>query len=143
MPPKKKAEAKKRAVPKKKAIAKKKAAPKKKAVPKKKAAPKKPIVAVKEAPTIEAETRAEVISPEPEKTITGPPKELVECSHCQGTGKCTAGEIFDKDRHQSLFQEQRLTSCLECLFAAGKARNSKKLVICRICRGTGKVEKTD
>jgi len=68
-------------------------------------------------------------------------KEMMECSHCLGAGKCTAGEIFDKDRHQSLFQEQRMTSCPDCLTAAGRAPNSKKLVACSICQGTGEVEK--
>lgn len=143
MPPKKKTVAKKKAVPKKKAATKKEAVPKKKAVAKKKAAPKKQVTAQKAAPIKEVEIKEEIITTKPEGTLERTPKELVECSHCLGAGKCTAGEIFDRDRHQNLFQQQRLTSCLECLASAGKSRNSKKLVPCRICGGTGRVEKTD
>jgi hypothetical protein len=33
----------------------------------------------------------------------------------------------------------RLTSCPECLQAAGEHTNSKKLVTCRICGGDGQV----
>ena len=68
--------------------------------------------------------------------------EMVECEHCLGVGKCTTGDVFDKDRHQTIFQEPRLTSCPECLEAAGKSRNSKKIVACHFCKGTGKVPKT-
>ena len=69
------------------------------------------------------------------------PEELVDCTHCDGTGKCAAGQPYDKMHHQGVFARVRLTSCLECLEAAGEHRNSKKLVDCRFCKGTGKVEK--
>jgi hypothetical protein len=155
MPPKKKAAAKKKAgakkkvapkkkaVPKKKPVAKKKPATKKKTVAKKKAEPPKPVMVSKEPAIIEVEKKAEILTPVPETPVDRTPKEMVECSHCLGAGKCTAGEVFDKDRHQNLFQEQRLTSCHECLASAGESRNSKKLVPCRICGGTGLVEKSD
>jgi hypothetical protein len=61
------------------------------------------------------------------------------CEHCAGTGKCAAGEPYDKGHHQMFGSKVRLTSCAECLEALGEHRNSKKLVACRICRGTGKV----
>jgi hypothetical protein len=62
-----------------------------------------------------------------------------DCEHCEGTGKCTAGEPYDPSHHQSITPQVRLTSCQDCLEAAGEHRNSKKLVACRICGGTGKV----
>ncbi len=70
-----------------------------------------------------------------------PLEELVDCSHCDGTGKCAAGEPYDKMHHQGIFTQKRLTSCFECLEAAGEKRNSKKMVNCRFCNGTGKVKK--
>jgi len=76
--------------------------------------------------------------PPPEPTE---PKEYIECEHCLGVGKCSAGSPFDRGHHQALFREDILTSCQECLMAAGKALNSKKLVACRICSGSGKVAK--
>ena len=116
--------------------AKKKAAPKKKAAAKQKATSKAKSVAKKKAPVKDKSKPKQAAKP-----VATPKKEMVECPHCLGTGRCTAGDIFDKDRHQGLFQEQLLTSCIECLTAAGKPRNSKKLVVCRICNGTGEVEK--
>ncbi len=62
-----------------------------------------------------------------------------ECEHCEGAGKCTAGEPYDPSHHQSMTPKIRLTSCVDCLEAAGEHVNSKKLVVCRICGGTGKV----
>ena len=158
--PKKKTAAKKKASPKKKAVSAKKKATKKKATAKKavskpKAAAKK-VTPIEEVPVIppppppmempsggqetsEGDQELPTIEPEP----SAPPidVEMVECEHCLGVGKCTTGDVFDKDRHQSIFQEPRLTSCPDCLEAAGKARNSKKIVVCRFCKGTGKVPK--
>mgnify|MGYP000110391872 CR=1 FL=1 len=74
--------------------------------------------------------------------LSAPTAELVECSHCEGTGKCAKGHPYDKGRHQGLFADFRLTSCFECLDAAGESRNTKKLIVCRICHGTGKVPKS-
>lgn len=62
-----------------------------------------------------------------------------DCEHCEGTGKCAAGEPYDKGHHQMFGSRVRLTSCIECLDAAKEHRNSKKLVTCRICGGTGKM----
>ena len=62
-----------------------------------------------------------------------------ECDHCLATGKCTAGEPYDKGHHQMFGSKVILTSCFDCLEAAGEHRNSKKLVKCRICGGTGMV----
>ncbi len=76
------------------------------------------------------------------KPLSSPTAELVECSHCEGTGKCGKGQPYDKGHHQGLFADFRLTSCFECLDAAGESRNTKKLIVCRICLGTGKVPKT-
>jgi hypothetical protein len=163
--PKKKVAAKKKAAPKKKAAAKKETAQKKKAAKKKVAAKKavgKPKVAaqrvtpVEEAPAIppipppmeipSEDTRTsnaerEPSTTEPQSTIPPADVEMVECEHCLGVGRCTTGDVFDKDRHQTIFQEPRLTSCPECLEAAGKSRNSKKIVACRFCKGTGQVPK--
>ncbi len=63
-----------------------------------------------------------------------------ECEHCLGTGKCTAGEPYDKGHHQMFGSKVILTSCMVCLEAAGEHTNSKKLVKCRVCDGSGKVE---
>ena len=70
-------------------------------------------------------------------------KELIECTHCEGTGRCAAGEPYEKDHHQGVFKEERLISCMECLEAAGKSRKAKRMVNCRFCKGTGKVEKPE
>ncbi|MCD6161124.1 MAG: hypothetical protein J7K40_01775 [candidate division Zixibacteria bacterium] len=74
----------------------------------------------------------------PEKTVK---KELIDCQHCEGTGKCSAGKPFSKSRAQGVFKDELLVSCPECLIAAGKSPKSKKMVKCRICQGSGKVEK--
>jgi len=63
----------------------------------------------------------------------------VECEHCRGVGKCTYGELYDQGRHQGVFAQNRLTSCSVCLEAAGKSPNSKKLVTCSYCDGSGEV----
>jgi hypothetical protein len=68
---------------------------------------------------------------------TGP---RVECEHCLGAGKCTAGEPYDKGHHQMFGAKLILTSCFDCLEAAGEHRNSKKLVACRVCGGSGMVK---
>jgi hypothetical protein len=91
-----------------------------------------PVVPQVEAPVFP------VPAPEPEPIE---PKEYIECEHCLGVGKCSGGSPFDRGHHQGLFREDILTSCPDCLLAAGKALNSKKLVACRICGGTGKVAK--
>jgi hypothetical protein len=116
MPAKKKAALKKIA---KKTSAKKAAT--KKATPKK-AAPKKAIPKKVEEPELKSEVN------------------LKECEHCRGVGKCTAGEPYDRGHHQMFGAKVMLTSCFDCLEAAGEHRNSKKIVKCRICGGTGKVE---
>ncbi len=85
-------------------------------VKKEKAAPKKKAVKKEEAPV-------------PQK----------DCEHCEGNGKCTLGEPYDPGHHQSFGAKIRLTSCMDCLEAAGEHHNSEKLVKCRICGGTGKV----
>lgn len=121
MPAKKKAALKKIA---KKTATKKAAA--KKATPKK-AAPKK-AMPPKAVPK-------KVEEPELKPEVT-----LKECEHCRGVGKCTAGEPYDKGHHRMFGAKVMLTSCFDCLEAAGEHRNSKKIVKCRICGGTGKVE---
>jgi hypothetical protein len=144
-PAKKKADVKQS---KKKAVANKKAPEKKKVVAKPKPVEKKnvpmpqapPIAAIKPAVPEKAVPPPPVNTPEPEPVSTEP-KEMMECPHCQGVGKCTYGDTYDKDHHQGLFQERMLTSCGDCLEGAGKARNSKKIVACRFCKGTGQVEK--
>lgn len=90
----------------------------------KKAAPKKP--AVKKAAVVEIEEKKDV--------------NLKECEHCLGTGKCTAGEPYDKGHHQMFGSKVILTSCFACLEAGGEHHNSKRLVKCRVCGGTGNVE---
>jgi hypothetical protein len=65
---------------------------------------------------------------------------MVECDHCLGAGKCTAGEPYDKGHHHVFGAKLILTSCFDCLEAAGEHRNSKKLVACRICGGRGLVK---
>ena len=74
-------------------------------------------------------------TPEPEMP-SGP---LKDCDHCDATGKCAAGEPYDKGHHQMFGSKIRLTSCIECLENAGEHHNSKKLVVCSYCRGLGKI----
>lgn len=83
------------------------------------------------------------IESKPEQPAEVSPKELVDCSHCDATGICAAGNPYDRDRHQGLFRQDLLTSCHECLEAAGKSRKVKKMVSCRFCNGTGKAEKSE
>ena len=78
----------------------------------------------------------------PKKTAVVKKKNLIDCDNCDGSGRFSAGQPYDKYRHQSIFKEILLISCTDCLLAAGKSRKSKKMVKCRICQGTGKVEKT-
>jgi hypothetical protein len=109
--------------------------PAKKTVPKKatnKPAPKK-ATPKKVAPKKAAPKKVE----EPK---IKPDVNLKECEHCQGVGKCTAGEPYDKGHHQMFGARIMLTSCFDCLETAGEHRNSKKIVACRFCKGTGKVE---
>ncbi|UCC79404.1 MAG: hypothetical protein JSW64_14205 [Candidatus Zixiibacteriota bacterium] len=158
MPAKKKASGKKAA--KKKAAAKKKVSKKtpakkavKKAPAKKKAAKKK---AVKKAAkkkvtkkkTVEkAVKEKELIEPGPEpqpepvieKQPEKPKKQGIPCEHCDATGVCAAGTPYDKTHGQMFGAKVRLTSCPDCLLAAGEHTNSKKLVDCRICDGDGEV----
>lgn len=82
--------------------------------------------------------KPDVSKSKPTKTVK---KDLIDCQHCEGTGKCSAGKPFSKDRAQGLFKDEILISCQECLIAAGKSPKSKRMVKCRICKGTGKVEK--
>jgi hypothetical protein len=63
----------------------------------------------------------------------------IECEHCLGAGKCTAGEPYDKGHHQVFGSKVMMTSCFECLESSGEHRNSKKLVACRVCGGSGMV----
>lgn len=91
--------------------------------------------------TVKAKTQKVTTKKKTKKAEVVRPEELVDCTHCDGTGKCAAGQPYDKMRHQGVFARIRLTSCWECLEAAGERRNSKKLVNCRLCGGTGKVEK--
>ncbi|UCE65596.1 MAG: hypothetical protein JSU85_12100 [Candidatus Zixiibacteriota bacterium] len=148
MPAKKKVSGKKAA--KKKTAAKKKVskkAPAKKTVKKsavkkaakKKVAKKKAIKkAVKKKEKIEPKPEPQpkpVIEKEPEK----PKKQGIPCEHCDATGVCAAGSPYDKTHGQMFGAKVRLTSCPECLLAAGEHTNSKKLVDCRICGGDGEV----
>lgn len=109
----------------------KKTAAKKTAKDKNKAKP-----ASKPSPSKETHLTREPVTPSPAPTV-----ELIECDHCEGSGKCAKGTPYDKGHHQGLFADVRLTSCFECLDAAGESRNTKKLIVCRICKGTGKVPK--
>jgi hypothetical protein len=83
--------------------------------------------------------------PKPEPAIEMPPdkpkkeKLGIDCEHCEGTGVCAAGTPYDKSHGQMFGAKVRMTSCVDCLLAAGEHRNSKKLVNCRICEGDGKV----
>ena len=95
---------------------------------------KKTAASAKKAHTAAAKTK---------KAIGSEKKELIVCVHCEGTGKCAAGVPYDKEHHQAIFREERLTSCGDCLEAAGKSRKAKKMVTCRFCKGTGKVEKPE
>jgi len=154
MPAKKKTPAKK--------AAKKKAAPKKKVVKKKgakktakKVATKK---AVKKAVSKKKEVKKKLLQKAPKaaplatkEPISAPPpipaeekpvkkeKKGIPCTHCDGTGVCAAGSPYDKSHGQMFGAKVRLTSCQECLAAAGEHSNSKKLVDCRICDGDGEI----
>jgi len=119
-------------VAKKKAV--KKAAPKKAAPPKtktKKTVPKKTAT-----PRV---TSKPIHMPDPEDDFLsdGPMK---ECEHCDGIGRCTAGEPYDKGHHQMFGAKLMLTSCPVCLEASGEHKNSKKLVGCSFCKGTGQIK---
>lgn len=124
----------------------KKAVPKKavkKAPPKKPAAKEKPVVVkeIMKAPPRPAPVLEEKIevakAPEPPKPK--PPKLGIDCEHCDATGICAAGTPYDRSHGQMFGAKVRMTSCPECLEAAGEHSNSKKLVKCRICDGDGKV----
>ena len=151
MPAKKKAKKPARKKATKKAATKKKVAKKKAA---KKVAKKK--IAKEVAPEKEAGKEAIPQKPEPEKPVVAEPppvepvvekppdkpkkKKLgIDCEHCDGTGVCAAGTPYDKSRGQMFGAKIRMTSCIDCLLAAGEHRNSKKLVNCRTCDGDGKV----
>lgn len=89
---------------------------------------------------------ADVSQPsKPEPAIETPPEKPkkeklgIDCEHCDGTGVCAAGTPYDKSHGQMFGAKVRMTSCVDCLLAAGEHRNSKKLVDCRICEGDGKV----
>lgn len=119
----------------------KKAAPVK-ASPKKADPPKpKPKPAPKPAPKPIAKPSVKPIPPPVEEhddfEFDGPMK---ECEHCDGIGKCTAGEPYDKGHHKVFGAKLMLTSCIPCLEAAGEHSNSKKLVECSFCKGTGQVK---
>jgi hypothetical protein len=139
MPAKKKAAAKtakkapaKKAAPKQtaKKASPKKESPVKKAIPKKVVPPRVFEPAPRKAPA-HIETHLEEHHEE-----TG---DMIECEHCLGAGKCTAGEPYDKGHHQMFGAKLILTSCFDCLEASGEHRNSKKLVGCRVCGGRGRV----
>jgi len=143
----------------------KKSAPKKtakKSIPKKTAAKKtapKKAAAPKPAPIIEKKMPV-IVPPPPPPAPTPPPPRLpsyaapptpppppakpkeklgIKCEHCDATGVCAAGTPYDKSHGQTFGAKVLMTSCVECLDAAGEHRNSKKLVTCRICEGDGKV----
>lgn len=106
-------------------------------------AKKQPLKAV--APPVTEEPAVAGQSPRPVREIEKPPdkpkkeKLGIDCEHCEGTGVCAAGTPYDKSHGQMFGAKVRMTSCVECLLAAGEHRNSKKLVKCRICEGDGKV----
>ena len=145
MPAKKKAKTTKKKAAVKKAAKKvakkavKKSAPKKTA---KKPAAKKPVAKPKAKPVIEKK----VAPPPPPKPPPPPPpppppkKKLgIDCDHCDASGICAAGNPYDRSHGQQFGAKTRMTSCVECLEAAGEHKNSKKLVHCRHCDGDGKV----
>jgi hypothetical protein len=128
-----------------------KAAPKAKAKPAAKSKPAaKPKKAEKKPVKVEKKPAPQPVAPAPPKKIeiVAPPqppidpKDLIDCSHCDATGTCAAGQPYDKSHHSGVFGKIRLTSCQECLVSSGESHNSKKLVDCRFCKGTGKVPKT-
>jgi|GEM_PF-1566540 len=139
----------------KKTVAKKtvkKAAPKsqpKKAKPgkaAKKALSKKPVKVKSTIPKAVEKPRPQPVmeekvkvAPAPEPPKPKPPKLGIDCEHCDATGICAAGTPYDKSHGQMFGAKVRMTSCAECLMAAGEHSNSKKLVKCRICDGDGKV----
>jgi hypothetical protein len=141
MPAKKKATAKNKTVTKKKTA--KKVTSKKTATKKafKKVATKKKTV-VKSKPVPQKKV-AEIVAatPPPVKIPEKPKKEKkgIPCQHCDATGVCAAGKLYDKSRGMVFGSKTRLTSCYECLAKAGEHKNSKKLVDCRLCDGDGKI----
>jgi hypothetical protein len=141
MPAKKKA--KKSAV--KKAATKKKVTKKKTA---KKAAKKKTAKKTSKIAAIFKKRKPEepvAVEPPAEPAVEKPPEKPkkeklgIDCEHCDATGICAAGTPYDKSRGQTFGAKIRMTSCVDCLLAAGEHRNSKKLVDCRLCDGDGKV----
>jgi len=142
MPAKKKATAKKKSSTKKKAVKKttakkavarktdKRTTTKKKAVSKKKPAPVKKAVEVAPPPPMPSPKPPE----KPKKVKKGIP-----CKHCDATGVCAAGHLYDKSRGMVFGARTRLTSCNGCLAEAGQHKNSKKLVDCRFCDGDGEI----
>lgn len=124
MPVKKKAPAKKTAA--------KKKVPEKADKPPQKTATKAPKKGAIKLPAVENEIKPMLAEVEHD----GPTR---ECEHCLGTGKCTAGEPYDKGHHQVFGSKVLLTSCHVCLEAAGEHDNSKKLVQCSFCHGSGQV----
>jgi type IV secretory pathway VirB10-like protein len=139
MPAKKKATAKKKTVTKKKTV--KKAVTKKKALTKKKAVTKKKPVKKKPIPKKKAVEVTPPPPPPPPKVEEKPkkPKQGIPCEHCDTTGVCAAGETYDKSRGMVFGAKTRITSCTDCLLAAGQHKNSKKLVDCRFCDGDGEI----
>lgn len=108
--------------------------------------PKQKSVAKKKPPKPIQKQRIEIErTPEPPKVTPPPPppepkKKLgIDCEHCDATGICAAGTPYDKSHGQTFGAKVRMTSCPDCLEAAGEHRNSKKLVKCRICEGDGKI----
>ena len=107
--------------PAKKAPAKKKVA-KKKAV-KKTAKKKSPVKKAAIRPVAKPEiTEAKPLpkpEPLPEEKIEKPKKQGIKCDHCDGTGVCAAGTPYDKSHGQAFGAKVRITSCPDCLAAAG------------------------
>lgn len=141
MPAKKKAKksAVKKAATKKKVTGKKTA---KKAAKKKTAKKTSKLAAIFKRPKPEEPVAVEPpVEPAVEKPPEKPKKEKlgINCEHCDATGVCAAGTPYDKSRGQTFGAKIRMTSCTDCLLAAGEHRNSKKLVNCRLCDGDGKV----
>jgi hypothetical protein len=101
-------------------------------MPAKKAAPQKTVKKAAPKPVVK-----KVLDDEIEDRLDVPMK---DCEHCDGIGKCTDGEPYDKGHHHLFGSKVMLTSCADCLEAGGEHRNSKKIVACRFCKGTGKVE---
>jgi hypothetical protein len=124
-----------------KAASKKTAKKKARKAPAKEKSPEKKAVKAAAAEDIPAVDKSPQPKPEIKKPPAKPQKEKlgIDCEHCEGTGVCAAGTPYDKSHGQMFGVRLRMTSCVECLLAAGEHRNSKKLVECRICGGDGKV----